>query len=75
MIPDNMPRKWMMQLSQDRVIGCVDDGVSIVYALDDDFTKVEVVIVSRMEWTAWAALMDQEAVAQEEQSLNFKLAA
>ncbi len=65
----------MMQMSLDRVIGCVDDGVSVVYALDDGFTKIEVVIVSATEWTYWAVLKDQEAVAQEEQSLDFKLAA
>ncbi len=65
----------MMQMSLDRVIGCVDDGVSVVYALDDDFMKIEVVIVCRKEWTYWAALMDQDAVAQEEQSQNFMLAA
>ncbi len=64
-----------MQLSQERVIGCVDDGVSIVQALDDDFMKVEVVVVSKKEWTYWAVLMDQEAVAQEERSQDFKLAA
>ena len=64
-----------MQLSQERVIGCLDDGVSVIHALDDDFMKIEVVIVDRKEWTYWAALMDQEAVAQEEQSQNFMQAA
>ncbi len=64
-----------MQLSQERVIGCLDDGVSVIQALDDDFMKTEVVIVSRTEWTYWAALMDQDAVAQEEQSQVFMLAA
>ena len=64
-----------MQLSQERVIGCLDDGVSIVQACNDDFEKVEVVIVDREEYLYWARLMDKPEVAQEEHSQVFKLAA
>ncbi len=64
-----------MQLSQERVIGCLDDGVSIVQACDDDFLKVEVVIVDKEEYLYWARKMDLPEVAHEEHSQDFKLAA
>ena len=77
MTPDNRQGNGTMQLSQERVIGCLEDGVSVLQAKDDDFTQTEVVIVNREEWLFWASQLDQEnEVAQEERSHgNFMLAA
>ena len=75
--PWQPPRKRNMQLSQERVIGCLEDGVSVLQAKDDDFTQYEVVIDTKEEHAYWASQLEVENdVAHEERSQeNFMLAA
>lgn len=53
-----LPGRWIMQLSRDMVIGCLNDNVSIIQACDADFSRVEIVVVSRVEWNYWAAVLE-----------------